>query len=214
MKAMYDVFIMTYSIVGLGNPGEEYKETRHNAGRIVLEIFAKTIGAEDFVFDKKRNALVAEGKIKKEKILLLSPETFMNKSGSALSTLVKVTKSKIYTKGVAENLVVIHDDLDIPIGKFKISFNKSSGGHKGVESVIKAVGTEAFVRVRMGISPETLGGKLKKPQGGDVVGDFIVAPFKKVELELLKKTAKQVSEGLTVFVEHGREKAMSEFNGL
>ena len=208
------MFFMTYFIVGLGNPGEEYKETRHNAGRIALEVFAKTIDASDFVFDKKRNALTADGKVKKEKVLLLSPETFMNKSGSALGKLVKVTKSKIYKKGVVENLVVIHDDLDIPLGKFKISFNKSSGGHKGVESIIKTVGTEAFVRVRMGISPETAGGKLKKPTGGEVVGDFIVAPFKKAELELIKKTAKKVSEGLVVLIEHGREKAMSEFNGL
>lgn len=205
---------MTHIIVGLGNPGEEYKDTRHNTGRIVLEEFAKTISADNFVFDKKRNALSAEGKVKKEKVLLLSPETFMNKSGSALSKLVKVAKSKIYKKGVAENLVVIHDDLDIPLGKFKISFNKSSGGHKGVESIIKAVGTEAFVRVRIGISPETTGGKLKKPTGGEVVEDFIVAPFKKSELELIKKTAKKVGEGLLVLVEHGREKTMSEFNGL
>ncbi len=205
---------MTYIIVGLGNPGEEYKDTRHNAGRMVLEEFARAIGADDFVFDKKRNALVSEGMVKKEKVMLSSPETFMNKSGSALGKLVKVTKSKTYKKGVAGNLVVIHDDLDIPLGKFKISFNKSSGGHKGVESIIKAVGTEAFVRVRMGISPETAGGKLKKPTGGEVVGDFIVAPFKKAELELIKKTAKKVSEGLSVLVEHGREKAMSEFNGL
>ncbi|MEK9131707.1 MAG: aminoacyl-tRNA hydrolase [Patescibacteria group bacterium] len=205
---------MHYIIVGLGNPGEEYALTRHNAGRIVLGVFAKSISADDFVLDKKINASVSKGGVAKNKVTLVEPETFMNKSGLSVKSLVKVAKSKVFKGGVAENLVVIHDDLDIPIGKFKISFNKSSGGHKGVESIIKAIGTEAFVRVRMGISPSTASGKLKKPSGEKLIGDFIVDPFKKAELELIKKSAKKVAEGLSVLVEHGRDKAMSEFNGL
>ena len=205
---------MHYIIVGLGNPGKEYAQTRHNAGRIVLDAFAKSISADDFVLDKKINALVSEGSVAKNKVTLVEPETFMNKSGLSVKSLVKVAKSKVFKGGVAENLVVIHDDLDIPIGKFKISFNKSSGGHKGVESIIKAIGTEAFVRVRMGISPVSPSGKLKKPSGEKLIGDFIVDPFKKAEMELIKKSAKKVAEGLSVLVEHGRDKAMSEFNGL
>lgn len=205
---------MHYIIVGLGNPGEEYALTRHNAGRIVLDTFAKSISADALGVDKKLNALVSMATVAKKKVTLVEPETFMNKSGLSVKPLVKVAKSKVFKGGTAENLVVIHDDLDIPIGKFKISFNKSSGGHKGVESIIKAIGTEAFVRVRMGISPVSPSGKLKKPSGEALIGDFIVDPFKKAELELIKKSAKKVAQGLSVLVEHGKDKAMSEFNGL
>jgi len=167
-----NVLSMFY-IVGLGNPGEEYEGTRHNAGRDA----------------------VAGLDIKGAKVL--TPDTFMNKSGEAVKPLIKNAKQ-------AEKLVVVHDDLDLPLGTFKISFNKSSGGHKGIESIIKAAKTQAFVRVRIGISSKGTGGKLKKP---DILGKF--SPR---EQAVLKKLYKEIHAALAVLVSDGRDKAMSEYN--
>lgn len=192
-------------IVALGNPGEEYKNTRHNVGRIALEEFVKKNDFSDWVSDKKLKALSSQGKIGKEKALLIEPETFMNKSGLSLQPIITSKKK-------AEGLIVIHDDLDLPLGKFKISFNKSSGGHRGVESIIKAIKMEAFTRVRIGISPATASGKLKKPKGEKEVADFILGEFKKSEMETLKKISKKVATALEMIITEGREKAMGEFN--
>ena len=180
-----------YTIAGLGNPGEEYENTRHNTGRIVVEAFCNKQKFDEFKEDKKTNSLKTEGKIGKSKILCLLPETFMNKSGSALK---KVTASK----KKAEKLIVVHDDIDLILGKFKISFGKGSAGHKGVESVMRAVGTKDFYRVRVGVSPSTPRGKIKKPRqaGGQAKGekvlDFLMGEFKPKETALLKKTIKKI----------------------
>jgi PTH1 family peptidyl-tRNA hydrolase len=196
-----------YIVVGLGNPGEEYVETRHNMGRMVLDSFVKKNDWSEWEMDKKLNSLVSDGKIGKNKVLLLKPETFMNKSGEAVKSLVK-------TKKAAETLVVIHDDLDLPLGKIKISFNKSSGGHKGVESIMRAIKTEAFVRLRLGISNETASGKIKKPQGEEKVIDAILGDFKKTENNDLKKVIKKSVLALELIVKEGREKATSMLGTL
>jgi peptidyl-tRNA hydrolase, PTH1 family len=207
---------MSYLIVGLGNPGQEYENTRHNTGRIALEAFRLAEKFPDWESNSKLKALVSSGKVGKDSVTLVEPETFMNKSGIALGSLVKVKKSKIFKKGTAEDLVVIHDDLDIPFGKFKISFNKSSGGHRGVESIIKAIKTEAFVRIRVGISPysaKATKGKpiiiLKKPQGEAAVDKMILGKFSPDQLSELKKLSKKIAEALKVFVTEGKDKAMS-----
>jgi len=191
-----------YIIVGLGNPGDEYVETRHNIGRMVLDSFIKVNKFKDWQEDKKLKSLITEGKIDGNKAMLLKPETFMNKSGEAVKSLVK-------SKKVAETLVVIHDDLDLPLGKVKISFNKSSGGHRGVESIIKAVKTEAFIRLRLGISGETAGGKIKKPQGDEKVIDTILGEFKNSEKDELKKVIKKSVSALEMIISTGWEKAAS-----
>jgi len=191
-------------IVGLGNPGEEYEETRHNTGRVIVTAFAKKIGAE-FEFDKKVNAEVADGKAGKTKITFVLPETFMNKSGNAVGKFVKSAKA-------AKDLIVVHDDLDLPLGRMKMSFNKSSGGHKGVESVIRAVKTEAFWRLRIGISSATASGKIKKPSGDALVNNFIVAEFKPSDAADFKKVIKKAVEALTLATTDGCEKAMMEAN--
>lgn len=155
-------------------------------------------------------------------IALVCPQTFMNKSGDALRQIkdlrfrIKDKKKKI------ENLAVIHDDLDIPFGSYKISFDKSSGGHKGVESIIRALKTQAFVRVRVGISPfvkvrtKKRGGissfVLKKPKGNAAVQKHILGKFSADELAALKKLAKRLSEAIAMLVTEGREKAMSRYN--
>lgn len=199
-----------YYIVGLGNPGDEYKISRHNAGRIVLDTFRKKQKLDDFEFNKKLNALVCEGKIKKEKAQLLAPETFMNKSGLSM-------KSIITSKKKAESLILIHDDIDLPLGKFKISFGKGSAGHRGVESVVKNVKTIDFIRVRVGVAPSTPRragqaiGKIKKPTGEKMI-DFIIGNFKPAELETLKKISNKITSALEVIMEDGVYKAMNLFN--
>ncbi len=203
---------MPYIIAGLGNPGEEYVNTRHNTGRIVLEVVAKECGAahsmhegDGFVFNKKLNAFVVETKIGKERVTFVAPDTFMNNSGKAIAPLVKSVKA-------AERLVVIYDDFNLPLGRIKISFNRSSGGHNGVESIIKAVKTEAFVRIRVGTAPEKANGDAKVPHGDEKVLKFILSKFKEEELKVLKKVGKRVAEALEVLVREGREKAMSVYN--
>ncbi|MFZ2038634.1 MAG: aminoacyl-tRNA hydrolase [Minisyncoccia bacterium] len=196
---------MSYIIVGLGNPGAEYEGTRHNTGRMIVQALAKKMDFPDWKNDMKLKALVTTGKLGKEKVQLIIPETFMNKSGLSVGPLVK-------SKKAAESLVVIHDDLDIPLGKMKLSFNKSSGGHKGVESVMKAVKTEAFLRLRVGVVPALASGKLKKPQGEKEIIDFIIGQFKKPEMEIIKKSIKKAVEGLEVLGKEGKEIATGVIN--
>jgi len=211
---------MPYIIAGLGNPGEEYINTRHNTGRIVLEAVAKELGAADFIedlvkggkskgdsfdFNKKLNAHVVETKIGKERATLVAPDTFMNLSGKTISQLVKSVKA-------AERLVVIYDDFNLPLGRVKISFNRSSGGHNGLESIIKAVKTEAFVRIRIGTAPEKSNGDARVPHGDEKVLKFILSKFKDDDLKELKKVSKRVAEAVQVLVKEGREKAMSVYN--
>jgi len=201
---------MPYIIVGLGNPGAEYENTRHNTGRIALEVFRNAEKFPEWELNSKIKALTSTGKVGKESVTLVEPETYMNKSGGSLGALVKVKKSKIFKKGTAENLVVIHDDLDIPFGSYKISFNKSSGGHRGVESIIKMIKTEAFVRIRVGISPVTPAGKMKKPHGEEAVDKMILGKFSPDQLATLKKLSQKISASLSAIVTDGREKAMSQ----
>lgn len=194
-------YVMSYIIVGLGNPGQEYENTRHNTGRIVL----MSLTDDEFSFNKKINALVSEIKIGKDKVKLIAPETFMNNSGKSVANLVKSVKA-------AEKLVMIYDDFNLPIGKIRISFNRSSGGHNGIESIIKSVKTEAFVRIRIGVAPETAKGLAKVPHGEEKIEKFILGKFKEDEMKVIKKISKTTAEALEVLVKEGRDKAMSLYN--
>src|SRR3989344_7652530 len=195
---------MRYTVAGLGNPGNEYEGTRHNTGRSIVLACTTLWRLPDFSLDKKTKALQTSGKVGKTAIDLVLPETYMNKSGSSLGSVIK-------TKKAAETLVIVHDELDLPLGRFKISFGKNAGGHKGVESVIKAVKTKNFIRIRVGISPSTPSGKLKKPHGEDI-SDFVIAKFRKPEEEVFKKVARKLCESLEMIFADGKEKAMGKFN--
>ncbi len=194
-----------FFIIGLGNPGNEYENTRHNTGRIVLGALLKDYDFPELKLNNKVEALVSEGKVGKEKVMVLEPETFMNKSGSVALKVVKSAK-------MASKLFVVHDDLDLPFGKIKVSFNRSSGGHRGVESIMRALKTEAFGRIRIGIAPTTPSGKLKKPDGEKKVCDFILGKFKPAEELVLKKISKTVSEAIATTIEEGLDVAMNRFN--
>lgn len=192
-------------VVGLGNPGKEYEETRHNTGWIVLDyILGNKIEWKQG--GGKTKGLFCKGEIGNKPVEFLKPLTFMNNSGNA------VLCAKDYRKTQLKDIVVIYDDIDLPIGKMKISFNKSSGGHNGLESIIKKLKSKEFVRIRVGISPETPSGKLRKPKGEKDVLKFLLGKYKESELKELKKLSKKIAEALPVIFTEGKDKAMTLFN--
>lgn len=174
---------MSWILVGLGNPDKEYDGTRHNIGR-------------DFV-NHLRDELP-----KKPKILDLN--VYMNNSGGPI-------KKAVASKKAAEKLIVVHDELDLPLGRVKISFGSSAGGHNGVKSIEKALKTRDYIRVRVGISGATPSGKLKRPDP-EKLADFVLAKFRPPEQEKLKKARKIVKEALELILTEGKERAMTEIN--
>ena len=179
-----------YIVIGLGNPGDEYARTRHNTGRM----------AADFL-----QTVEARLPQKKPGFRIFTPSTFMNVTGKAVAKVVK-------NKKTAEKLIVIYDDLDLPLGVMKISYNRGSGGHRGLESFIKGQKTEAFIRILIGSAPATPSGKLKKPKGEKAVEKHILSDFKKPEMEKLKKVFKSVVTAVETIKDSGLSTAMTEFN--
>jgi peptidyl-tRNA hydrolase, PTH1 family len=204
MFRLYDD-AMSWVVIGLGNPGNEYEGTRHNAGRMALQYFAKKHGASQWKEHKSSESLTTGATVGKNLLALVLPDTFMNKSGAAAAKFVKSVRA-------AEKMIVVYDDLDLPIGKIKVSFNRGSGGHKGVESIMRSVKTKKFTRIRIGVTPTTSGGKLKKPEAGDGVNRFILNKFREGELEELKKVFKNVSEAIEIIVRENPLIAMNTFN--
>ena len=201
-------------ILGLGNPGNEYENTRHNTGRMVVSHFHDISGFSLWKEDLKPKMQISQGAISGAKTTLVLPDTFMNKSGHAAAHFIKNKKG-------AGNLVVLHDDLDLPLGSIKISYGRSSGGHRGVESVIKALKTKDFVRVRIGVSParvsraggsKTSKGVAKKPTGEERILKFLLSKFTPPEMAILKKLFKNIDEALAVIVTEGHQMAMNKFN--
>lgn len=135
---------------------------------------------------------------------VIFPDTFMNKSGKAVKPLIK-------SKKAAEKLIVVHDDLDLPLGRFKIVFGRDSAGHKGVESVIRAIKTKDFIRIRVGTSPVTPSGKIKKPPAEKVIA-HIIGKFKPTELKIVSKLSKKITAAIEVIMAEGLQKAMSLYN--
>jgi len=198
---------MTKLIIGLGNPDEEYQNTRHNVGFMFLDYLAKKIDANDFAEDKKLNALVSKSKIEKTSVVLVKPLCYVNKSGEVVSKLAKFYKIK------PADIIVVQDDLDIEFGSFKNSFEKNSGGHKGVESIIKALKTNKFYRLRIGTSVRALekarlrvaearrSGEAKAREQSDkkrdaFVMDFVLAKFSPKDQEVVKKMFPDIYERL------------------
>ncbi len=189
----YD-FAMQWILAGLGNPTDEYIGTRHNVGRELLQAIEKKNGEKGKLFGKK--------------VTLIYPDVYMNNSGGPIK---KALGDKLTSKKAAEQLVVVHDELDLPLGKIKISFGSSAGGHNGVKSVQKALKTMDFVRLRIGISGATPSGKLKRPSQEKIV-DFVLGKFKPPEKEKLKKVQKEVSEALEILLTDGLPAAMTFAN--
>ncbi len=173
----------------------------------MIEHFREAFDFPEWKEDKKLKVLVSKGKVGEESVTLLEPNNFMNNSGKQVLPFVK-------SKKAAEKTVVIYDDIDLPLGTVKISYNRSSGGHNGIGSIIKCLKTQEFIRVRIGVSKVGAKGLAKKPKGEDAVLKFLLGEFKKDEMLELKKIEKRAGEALAMIVTSGREKAMGEINRL
>ncbi len=187
-------------IIGLGNPGKKFEKTRHNVGFLVLDKFMEKNNFPDFKFSKKYNSLISEKPFDtvqgEQNILLVKPQTFMNDSGKAIKSLISNIKDQVSI------LIIIHDDIDLPVGKIKIVEERGSAGHRGVESIIKNVGNKGLVRVRIGIAPQK-DIKAKK---------IVLKKFSKTEQEIINNVNKKTVEALNFLLQNGPEKAMNEYN--
>lgn len=185
-------------IVGLGNPGKKYRLTRHNAGFLALEIFQKVYKDtfSDWQENKKFQAIISESRDKKIKLIL--PQTFMNNSGESVAALAK------FYKVPSTNIWVVHDDLDLALGKIKIQINHSAAGHNGLKSIIEKLGNQNFGRFRIGIKP-----LIASPlPGAELVLKDFTAPEKKSLKEVLAQTAAALNEALS----KNLNSAMNKFN--
>jgi PTH1 family peptidyl-tRNA hydrolase len=180
-------------IIGLGNPGKEYKTTRHNAGFLGADFLQKEWGFAPFTLDKKMSAEISSGMIENEKVLIAKPQTFMNNSGEAVWKLLQFYKLS------PSDIAVIHDDLDIAAGKFKITTSSRAAGHNGVQNIIKRLGTQEFLRTRLGI-----GGQVRL--GIDASNNqlssegFVLQNFSQEELAELTKLFPEVKEHLLIWL--------------
>lgn len=191
-----------FIIAGLGNPGPELKKTRHNIGFMALDVLAEANSLPSFNLAKKYQALISEGFLGEEKILLLKPRTFMNASGLSVKAALKNFKLG------PESLIVIHDDADLPLGALKISEGHGPGGHKGVGSIIQEIKTKDFTRIRIGIAPVSEILQIRKPD----LKDFVLKKFTKDEEETLARTFKEAAEAAAVVINSGADAAMNRFN--
>ncbi|MBR1989382.1 MAG: aminoacyl-tRNA hydrolase [Firmicutes bacterium] len=183
-----------YIIVGLGNPGKKYENTRHNMGFLTIDRMAEEYGIS---VDKiKFKALVGEGRIAGQRVVLVKPQTYMNLSGQSVQEIMHFYKEDI------ENLIVIYDDLDIPAGKIRVRKKGSAGTHNGMRNIVQMLADDGFPRIRVGI-----GGEKK----GDLI-DFVIGGVSKSEMELLREATVQASKAAAAIVEKGIEKAMNEYN--
>lgn len=197
---------MKYFLIGLGNPGEEYTHTPHNIGRDIVRVYIekknKKVIWKEHGPSKSTMASVAVGD---HTIVAILPNTYMNNSGKSAKELIVGEKN-------IERTIVIHDDLDLGIGAIKISFDRGSGGHKGVESITRALKTSKYVRMRVGVSPTTPKGKVKKIQGGDTIVEFILKPLKKKDQGVIDAETKIIFDAIDTIINDGKDIAMTRFN--
>ncbi|MGA9814495.1 MAG: aminoacyl-tRNA hydrolase [Terriglobales bacterium] len=183
-------------IVGLGNPGIAYQFTPHNMGFLTVDRMANDCGVE--VRNRQCHALTARAEIGGEQVLLAKPETFMNLSGMAVRELVAKHEVNLET-----DLIVIYDELDLPLGAIRIRQRGSSAGHNGMKSIIGALGTQEFLRIRLGISPE------RKIADGV---KFVLTPFRKAQLKKVDEVLESAAEAVNVVLKEGPAAAMNRFN--
>jgi PTH1 family peptidyl-tRNA hydrolase len=183
-------------IVGLGNPGSEYQFTPHNLGFLAIDRIAGSLGVE--VRNRQCRALTARAIVADQMVLLAKPETFMNLSGVAVRELIQEYDAK-----PESDLIVIQDELDFPLGTLRIHTRRSSAGHNGIESIIDALGSQDFLRIRMGVAPE------RKVGDG---AEYLLSPMKKKELEVVDGILDTAEEAVKVILKEGPAAAMNRFN--
>lgn len=191
-----DETLSTYLIVGLGNPGREYRNNRHNAGYMVIDKLSATL--EIRLSRIQSRAMTGSGKYHDSRIILAKPQTFMNLSGQAVSSLLKFYRVPL------TNLLAIHDDLDLPVGALRIRPGGGSAGQKGLASIIQQLGTQEFPRLRIGIG---------RPPGQMSGADYVLQDFSRDELDLIAQALSRAVQSVQVFIVDGIESAMNQFNG-
>jgi len=182
-------------IIGLGNPGSEYDNTKHNIGFNVVKELAKELGIK--INKEKQNSLVGKGRYKKEDVFLVLPQTFMNLSGKAIEELFRDHIKEI------DDLVIVCDDINIELGKIRIKHRGSAGGQKGLKSVIRVLGRDDFARMRVGIATDK--------HKGDIT-DYVLSPFRRKDLRNVKHVLGMAKEACICWLENGVDIAMTKFN--
>ena len=181
--------------VGLGNPTPEYAATKHNVGFMLADLLKDELSAQ--IWREKFNALVAESFFNGEKILIIKPQTFMNLSGEAVAPIVNFYKIDV------ENLVVAHDDMDLPLGMIRLRPKGSGGGHHGIESIIQHIGTQNFPRIRIGVG---------RPPENWTVNHHVLSPFSNDDAEIISKTLDELVPAVLCIFKEGINNAMNKFN--
>ncbi|MEP7038913.1 MAG: aminoacyl-tRNA hydrolase [Acidobacteriota bacterium] len=188
--------MINWLIVGLGNPGLRYDKTRHNLGFMLIDRLARELQTQ--VKREECRALIGRAEIENQTVELVKPQTFMNLSGEAISCLLKKNNRSV------ENLIVIVDDLALPLGKIRLRANGSAGGHNGLKSVNDCLKTQEYIRLRIGIFPEHQINNTK---------NFVLENFSKTDLETVEKVLEQSADAICAVLSDGVEKAMAKFNG-
>jgi len=188
--------ISPYLIVGLGNPGREYRQNRHNLGFMLVDRLAKQLGV---VFSRlESKALVTKGEHQGKRIILAKPQTYMNLSGQSVGGLARFYKVPV------DHLLVAYDDVDLPLGTIRIRHSGGSAGQKGMASIIERLGTEEIHRMRLGIG---------RPPGRMDAAGYVLQDFSPSEMESLSPSLDRAADAVLVFVTQGLETAMNKFNG-
>jgi PTH1 family peptidyl-tRNA hydrolase len=182
-------------VVGLGNPGRKYEHTRHNAGFMAVDEFAR--GLRFALTREKYHALVGKVRIGAGDVLLAKPQTYMNESGRSVGAILR------YTSATAADLVVVHDELDLPLGAVRVKAGGGHGGHNGLRSIIEHLGTPEFIRVRVGIG--------RPPAGGDAA-DYVLTPFLPGERDAAAEAVARAAEAVRTVIIEGLTAAMNAFN--
>lgn len=186
-----------YVIVGLGNPGREYENTRHNIGFRVIDAVAERYGID--VTEKKHRALIGKGAIGGQKVLLVKPQTYMNLSGESVRAVIDY-----YKVDEKDELIVIFDDISLDVGKLRIRKKGSAGGHNGIKSIIAHLGHDSFQRIKMGVGD--------KPKGYDLA-DYVLGHFSAEDNRLMEESIGRAVEAVAVMLQDGPDKAMNLYNG-
>jgi PTH1 family peptidyl-tRNA hydrolase len=190
-------------IVGLGNPGIEYQFTPHNAGFLAVDRIAEVCGVQ--LTNRRGRALTAKANLAGHEVLLAKPETFMNLSGLSAAALVRELEIPV----PSHDLLVIHDELAFPLGKIKIAERGSANGHNGVKSISGALGTEEWLRIRIGVGKQPLADGTEIKAGGK---DYLLSPMRRMELQVLDEVLDRVRNAVEVVLTKGVSAAMNEFN--
>lgn len=183
-------------IAGLGNPGREYQGTRHNAGFMVIDALAEKYGID--VAEKKHKGLIGKGTIEGKKVILAKPQTFMNSSGECLRELFDYYKPDVTTE-----LIVVYDDITLDVGGLRVRKKGSAGGHNGMKSIIAHLGTEEFLRIRVGIG--------EKPPRMDLA-DWVLGHFHKEDIEKLNDAISEAANAVAMLVNEEADEAMNRYN--